>query len=488
MKLKIYFQKANFKYANLSFNLKNTKLSKCFSEINNICVNTKNEAHHHKTLVLKKYQDLIDMKKLESNESQVNLISYLDNLLCELEFNKTKYEELSYEMTNFWNIEQEIKNTESKPGFFKSLFQRKVESKKEEINSEDLNKINKTKTKTKIRSLDEFKNYEKMLEKYNSLSNIRGLYIYGSPGSGKTYLMDMFYEFAPIKKRRCHFNEFMLDVHQQLHLLKENITYKQSDMDPLYILATEMAKSVQLLCFDELQVTDIADAVILKRLFEILYKNYVVVVCTSNRLPDRLYLQGLQRHLFIPFINEIKIKCRVISVNSKDFRVRHDIIGNRFLFPSKDGNIGTISVDSKFVTKYENITENLKYHLNKHKIGATDLNDTVNQKSKGKNYVVNDFIHSEFKRIFKTLTDGHTPKLKEIEVMQNRVIYCSKWIHGVGYFHFHELCEEPKGAADYIAVAQNCSTVLLEGIPKFDISINISAMRRFITLVSKFYQ
>lgn len=477
MKFKIFFLKKDFNCFIYSFSRYkfHSNLEK------NICTNiSENQNHHHKTLVLKKYQELVDMKKLERNESQVELISNLDNLLCQLDMNKEKYQELSNEMVSIWTQEQETKKIENKPGFFKSFFGKKIEPKKEEISLENKNK-------TKIRSLDEFKNYEKMLEKYNDLSNIKGLYIYGSPGSGKTYLMDMFYDFVTVKKRRCHFNEFMLGVHQELHLLRENITYKQSDMDPLYILATEMAKSVNLLCFDELQVTDIADAVILKRLFEVLYINYVIVVCTSNRLPDRLYLQGLQRHLFIPFINEIKIKCKIISVNSKDFRVRHDIVGNRFLFPSKDGNIGVISKDSNFTKKYENMTDNLKYNLNKHKIGATDLNDIVNQQSKGKYYIVNDAIHAEFKRIFKILTDGHTHKVKEIEVMQNRVIYCNKWIHGVGYFHFHELCEEPKGAADYIAVAQNCSTVLLEGIPKFDLSININAMRRFITLVRYFY-
>ena len=130
---------------------------------------------------------------------------------------------------------------------------------------------------------------------------------------------------------------------------------------------------------------------------------------------------------------------------------------------------------------------NTKEELEKFKTDPTEMGMKTIEKSKGKQYVVNEEIHQEFKNIFNTLTEGKPHKVKEIEVMQGRVILCKKYNHSVAYFHFSELCEEAVGAADFIAVAQNFSTILLEGIPIFDISVNRSAMRRFINLVRNYF-
>ncbi|HET6467930.1 MAG TPA: cell division protein ZapE, partial [Geminicoccaceae bacterium] len=258
----------------------------------------------------------------------------------------------------------------------------------------------------------------------------RGVYIHGGVGRGKSMLMDLFFAEAPVaRKRRVHFHEFMLEVQKRLHELRRN----GGREDPLRQLAADIAAESRLLCFDEFHVVDIADAMILGRLFTGLFEEGVVVVATSNWTPDRLYEGGLQRELFLPFIALLEETLDVVALNSPtDYRLARLHDAPVYLHP----------LDAAAAERLE--------------------------------------------AIFAALTDGATGAPDEIRV-GSRCLPVRRAAKGVAVFDFLDLCERPLGAADYLALSERYHSVILQGVPRLTPDKRTEA-RRFMTLVDAMYE
>lgn len=256
----------------------------------------------------------------------------------------------------------------------------------------------------------------------------RGLYIHGAVGRGKTMLMDLFHEtvrFAP--RRRVHFHAFMAEVHERIARGRAT-----TEGDPIPFVAAEIAGEAPLLCFDEFHVTDIADAMVLGRLFKGLFEHGVVIVVTSNAPPDRLYWNGLNRQLFLPFVALLTERLDVVELNStKDFRLEK-LAGRRLYFSPADATA--------------------KAALDEH---------------------------------WQRLTGGHASQPLKIEVL-GRQLEAPQTAMGVARFSFDELCARPLGPADYLAFAQTFHTLVMDGIPVLTPDRRNEA-RRLISLVDTLY-
>jgi cell division protein ZapE len=257
----------------------------------------------------------------------------------------------------------------------------------------------------------------------------QGLYIFGGVGIGKSMLMDLFFAAAPVaKKRRVHFNAFMLEVHQSLHRWRQ-----EASGDPIPSLARSIAEETRLLCFDEFQVEDIADAMLLRRLFESLFEAGLVVVATSNDAPDDLYKGGLQRENFVPFIALIKERLDILELDSgKDYRRRR--IRGLDVYRTPLGPAATAALDEAFAR----------------------------------------------------LTDSAPPAPVTL-AFQGRRLTVAKAAKGVAYFGFAELCAEARGPADFLAIAGHFHTVILDGVPRLS-SAQRNEARRFILLIDELYE
>jgi cell division protein ZapE len=258
-----------------------------------------------------------------------------------------------------------------------------------------------------------------------------GLYIYGEVGRGKSMLMDLFYSTAPVKaKKRTHFHEFMRDFHAEVHRWRQ--TKRSSDADPIPPLAKKIAEEAWLLCLDELEIHDITDAMIVGRIFDELFKAGTVVVTTSNRHPDDLYKNGLQRDRFVPFIGLIKQKLDLLHLQSDtDYRL---------------GRIKGAAI----------------YHA---PLGA-EADQAVED-------------------LFSRLVDGR-PVKPDVILVGGREVPVPLAAGDVARFDFEDLCGKPLGPGDYLQVATLYDSVVITNVPLLGPE-NKDKARRFVTLIDALY-
>jgi cell division protein ZapE len=263
---------------------------------------------------------------------------------------------------------------------------------------------------------------------------IKGLYIYGEVGRGKTMMMDFFFEASPVlRKRRAHFHEFMLDVHERVHAIRQKMKLGEyQGEDPIKLVAQTLAEEAWLLCFDEFHVTDIADAMILGRLFTQLFERGIVMVATSNVAPEDLYKDGLNRALFVPFIHLLEQRMDVVRLAARtDFRLEK--LGGKPVWYVPGDEAADKALDDAW----------------------------------------------------QRLTGGNHGTPQDLP-LHGRSVHVPRAFMGVARFGFHDLCEEPLAAADYLRIAHEYHTIILDHVPVMTYD-NRNAAKRFIILIDTLY-
>ncbi len=262
----------------------------------------------------------------------------------------------------------------------------------------------------------------------------KGLYIWGDVGRGKSMLMDLFFDLLPHeRKRRSHFNDFMQDAQERIHIHRQaHKDGKVGESDPIPVVGRELADEARILCFDEFTVTDIADAMILGRLFSVLFEEQVVVVATSNVAPENLYKDGLNRKIFMPFIELLKESIDVFELDARtDFRL-------------------------------EKLTKSAVFH-----------------------YPVDKKAERGMQQTWEQLTGTLSGEPHRLE-LKGRVFELPEFASGVARVGFDALCVEARSAEDYLALARQVHTLFVPDIPKI-VAENRNVAKRFILLVDTLY-
>jgi cell division protein ZapE len=262
----------------------------------------------------------------------------------------------------------------------------------------------------------------------------RGLYVHGDVGRGKTMLMDLFFQQSPVEhKRRAHFHEFMADVHERIYGYRQSIARGEiPDADVIALTASSIFEQAWLLCFDEFHVTDIADAMILGRLFARLFDLGTVVVATSNVAPEDLYKGGLNRSLFVPFIAQIQQRMKVLRLDARtDFRLEKLAGVKMWLVPADAAAAAALD------------------------------------------------------RAWIKMTGSAPCKPRDIPI-KGRALRVPCSAHGVARFCFADICEQPLAASDYLRLARDYHTIMIDRIPVMDYA-DRNAAKRFITLIDTLY-
>jgi len=275
----------------------------------------------------------------------------------------------------------------------------------------------------------------------NANAPLKGLYVYGEVGRGKTLLMDLFFETSSVKrKRRVHFHEFMADVHERVHIyrqetkkeIKNGLKNGEAERDPIQRAAGSIAEETWLLCFDEFHVTDIADAMILGRLFTRLFELGVVMVATSNLAPGDLYRDGLNRELFLPFIALLQRYCDIVRLDARaDFRL-------------------------------EKLTGVPSWYVPPNAKANAALDDA-----------------------WRRLAGEQAGSPHDLTV-KGHIVRVPQAAMGVARFTFNDLCAQPLAAGDYLRIAHEFHTIILDHIPVMDYAHRNEA-KRFIILIDTLY-